>query len=140
MRDVLFVFADGQGGAGQTGGLGLGGNMVLSATGGARVDVASDVSIAASGLGGNAQGGTGNGGNGIGGGTGAGIVVGLAEGGTLAMGGDFGVFVEGIGGQSEGGTGGTGTGGEGRLLANAGERSRWPGSPPSMHPESAGPA
>ena len=99
-RDVLFVYADGQGGDGQVGGLGLGGNVVLSATGGARVDVASDVSFATSGLGGNARGETGNGGNGIGGGTGAGIVAAFAEGGTLAMGGDFGVFVDGIGGQS----------------------------------------
>lgn len=117
--DVLFVFADGHGGDGQVGGLGHGGDVALSAISGGTLEVASDVSIAANGTGGNGSGEAGNGGNGVGGGTGAGIVAAFADGGTLTLLGNFGIGVEGIGGQSASGTGGTGTGGEGFLSVNA---------------------
>ena len=114
-EDVLYIWADGLGGDGLTaGGLGLGGDVSFSSSTGSTVNVASDVSISASGFGGRTDGIGGVGGNGIGG-----DVQAFAEGGTLSLAADLFESVEGYGGDSLQGDGGNGTGGRGQAFALA---------------------
>ena len=112
--DVLYIYADGQGGIARTGdgGAGLGGNINFSAADSSIVTVASDVSLQAEGYGGTALAGVGDGGLGQGGN----IQAFAAENGTLSLAASLQEYVGGYGGSAEGGSGGLGQGGTGQLF------------------------
>jgi len=117
LGDVLYVWANGYGGNGQTGdgGLALGGNINFSAGDGSSVTVASDVSLQAEGFAGNALSGVGDGGIGQGGN----IQAFAVDGGTLGLAASLQEYVGGYGGYAEAGSGGLGQGGLGQLFTVA---------------------
>jgi len=109
---TLTINANGIGGDGQSGGLGLGGNVILSSADSSIVTVASDVLISASGGGGSAFGAGGDGGAGFGG-----ISDVAADNASLDITGSLDQYLFGEGGNSELGNGGYGEGGFGELFA-----------------------
>ncbi len=109
--DVLYMWADGVGGNGATGGLGIGGNVNFSSSSSSNVTVADDVSISATGIGGDGfvAGGMGRGGT----------VQAFVSGGTMTLGAQLAQSVSGYGGHSSLGVGGNGRGGSGQAFANS---------------------
>ena len=110
--NVLYINANGLGGTGQSGGLGDGGDVIVSSSGQSTLTVTGDLSISATGEGGDAFGVGGDGGNGFGGDSDV-----SANNGSLSITGRFFTGLGGTGGTSEFGNGGYGQGGFGELFA-----------------------